>query len=131
MSLQKYRDLAREAESSSEYWTDVAISDFARELHALMKQRQVTNAQLARLLGVRRQFITKLLGGANVTLGTMAKLAMALDAVVRIHLERKEDRSADEGVVVDFARHKARAGKPAVPMARDSATDTVTMNWGR
>src|SRR5947209_16279715 len=103
MSLQKYRDLAREVESSSEYWMDVAISDFARELHALMKQRQITNAQLARLLGVRRQFITKLLGGANVTLGTMAKLATALDAVVRVHLERKEDRRTDQGVVVDFA----------------------------
>jgi transcriptional regulator with XRE-family HTH domain len=95
MSLQHYRTLAAEAESTPEYWTDIALSDFARELHTRMKQRGVTNAELARRLGVRRQFITRLLGGANMTLVTMVKLATALDAVVRVRLEGKEERTED------------------------------------
>lgn len=103
MSLQRYRDLAKEAESSVEYWTDVAVNDFARELHELMKRRNVSNAELARRLGVERQYISKLLGGANVTLQTMVKLAMALDGVVRVRLEQREDRKVDAGVVVEFA----------------------------
>ena len=116
MSLQRYRELASEAESSPEYWVDVAISDFARELHGLMKQRRVSNAELARRLGVKRQFVTKLLGGANVTLGTMVKLAMALDAVVRVRLEGKDERvsaeNADSDVVVELVatRRERRRG---------------------
>jgi transcriptional regulator with XRE-family HTH domain len=107
MSLQRYRELTKEAESSVEYWTDVAMNDFARELQALMKRRNVSNAELARRLGVERQYISKLLGGANVTLQTMVKLAMALDGVVRVRLERREDRKMDTGAVVEFA-----AGEP-------------------
>ncbi|MFY9821864.1 MAG: helix-turn-helix transcriptional regulator [Thermoanaerobaculia bacterium] len=115
MSLQRYRGLTVEAESSAEYWADIAISDFARELHGLMKRRGVSNAELARRLGVRRQFVTKLLGGANVTLVTMVKLAMALDAVVRLRLEGKEERAskedADSGVVVKLAAARREPGR--------------------
>ncbi len=107
LNRQKYRDRSREAEASTEYWTDVAISDFVRELTALMKERQISNAELARRMGVERQYISKLLGGANVTLGTMVKLGMALDAVVRVRLEKKEERGmaaeeSEASVVVDF-----------------------------
>ena len=69
----------------------VAVNDFARELHELMKRRNVSNAELARRLGVERQYIGKLLGGANVTLQTMVKLAVALDGVVRVRLEQREE----------------------------------------
>lgn len=95
MSLDRYRKLAREAESSEEYWKAVAIDDFTRELHNLMKRRGVTNAELARRIGVERQYITKLLGGANVTLQTMVKLALALGAMIRLHL-------ADRGTVTHW-----------------------------
>lgn len=114
MSLQKYRELSRQAETSPAYWTDIAVSDFARELSLLMKRRNITNAELARRLGVKRQYVSKLLSGTNVTLGTMVKLAMALDAVVRIRLETTEERGerartaadAEGDVVVDLAEHR-------------------------
>jgi transcriptional regulator with XRE-family HTH domain len=114
MSLQKYRELSQQAETSPEYWTDLAVSDFARELALLMKRRNVTNAELARRLGVKRQYVSKLLSGTNVTLGTMVKLAMALDAVVRIRLETNEEREermqtaadAEGEVVVDLPEHR-------------------------
>jgi transcriptional regulator with XRE-family HTH domain len=112
MSLQRYRDLAKEAESSVAYWTDVAVNDFARELHELMKRRNVSNAELARRLGVERQYISKLLGGANVTLQTMVKLAMALGGVVRVRLEEREDRKIDAGVVVEFAPGEPLPAEP-------------------
>lgn len=119
MSLQRYRELAKEAESTVDYWADVAVSDFARELHGLMKRRGVTNAELARRIGVERQYISKLLGGANVTLHTMVKLAMALDAVVRVRLEGKEERAENaasaSGVVVELVTPRKDEESEEVP----------------
>lgn len=114
MSLQKYRELSRQAETSPDYWADIAISDFARELSLLMKKRNITNAELARRMGVKRQYVSKLLSGTNVTLGTMVKLALALGAVVRLHLETNEEREerartaagAEDEVVVDLAQRR-------------------------
>lgn len=130
MSLQKYRELSRQAETSPEYWTDIAVSDFARELSLLMKRRNITNAELARRLGVKRQYVSKLLSGTNVTLGTMVKLAMALDAVVRIRLETNEERearartaaNADDEVVVDFAQRRPSPDHLRVLLWDDDAT---------
>jgi len=129
MSLHRYRELTAEAESSPEYWVDVAINDFARELHALMKRRGVSNAELARRLGVKRQFVSKLLGGANVTLGTMVKLAMALDAVVRVGLEGKEDRvsleGSDSGVVVELAATRREQRRGFEPAQREAVAQEI------
>lgn len=131
MSLEKYRELSREAESSTHYWTDIAISDFSRELHSLMQQRGITSSELARRLGVQRQFVSKLLGGANVTLGTMVKLAVALDAVVRVRLEKREDRKARSReaafAVSDLEEYRRRS----VPVlsAQDSDTKSVALRW--
>jgi transcriptional regulator with XRE-family HTH domain len=106
------------------------MSDFARELHSLMKQRGMSNAELARRLGVKRQFVTKLLGGANVTLATMVKLAMALDAVVRVRLEDREDRSsledADSGVIFDLAVSGRERGRGvASPQEEDVTREAI------
>jgi DNA-binding Xre family transcriptional regulator len=90
MSLEKYRRLAREAEETVDYWSEVASSDFVRELQRLMAQRGVSNAELARRIGTERQYVTKLMGGANVTLQTMVKLAMALGCMVRVHLADRD-----------------------------------------
>jgi len=92
MSLQRYRELMLKAEAGADYWREIAVSDFARELTHLMQARKIKNSELARRMGVQRQYITKLLNGTNATLGSMVKVALALDAVVRIRLEAKESR---------------------------------------
>lgn len=83
-----------EAEESVEYWLDIAVTDFTRDLHARMDALGVSQGELARRMGTSRPYVTKLLEGGNFTLQTMVKLAMALDAVVRVRLEGREERTA-------------------------------------
>lgn len=98
--------LAQALESSEEdvdYWKDIAITDFTRDLHARMQELGVTQGELARRMGTSRPYVTKLLSGSNFTLETMVKLAMALDSVVRVRLEGREERAAE--------RHTAAASQ--------------------
>jgi transcriptional regulator with XRE-family HTH domain len=90
VDMARYRKMFEEAETSADYWTASPIFDFTEDLCRLMKEQGVSRAELARRIGTSRAYITRLLGGsANFTLGTMVKLAMALDGVVRIHIADK------------------------------------------
>jgi transcriptional regulator with XRE-family HTH domain len=110
-SAEKLAKALEQAERSVEYWRDIAVTDFTRDLHARMNELGVSQGELARRMGTSRPYVTKLLDGGNFTLQTMVKLAMALDAVVRIRLEGKEERDAERqagsAVVVDLAEHRA------------------------
>jgi transcriptional regulator with XRE-family HTH domain len=88
-----FADLLQRAELAEDYWLDMAISDFSRELHARMEAMGVTHRELAKRMGTSRPYVTKLLSGGNFTLQTMVKLAMALDAVVRVRLEDRGKRA--------------------------------------
>jgi transcriptional regulator with XRE-family HTH domain len=114
---EKLAKAVERAERSVEYWRDIATTDFTRDLHARMKELGISQGELARRMGTSRPYVTKLLDGSNFTLQTMVKLAMALDAVVRIRLEGKEEREAERqaasaamtgaAVVIDLAEHRA------------------------
>jgi len=87
MSIDKYRDIIREAEHDSEYWHALPATEFAIEIARLMSEQKVSRAELARRLGTSRANVTKLLrGDARLKLLTMAKVAKALDAVVHVHV---------------------------------------------
>jgi transcriptional regulator with XRE-family HTH domain len=85
-----------QAEDGVDYWRDIAVTDFTRDLHARMKALGISQGELARRMGTSRPYVTKLLEGGNFTLQTMVKLATALDAVVRIRLEGREQRVAEQ-----------------------------------
>lgn len=87
-----------EMRSSVHYHADSAISDFVDEVDRLMTEQGVSKAELARRLGVTKPYVTKVLQGQNFTVHTMAKIAVALDRFVRIHL-------APSGVVVSWVEH--------------------------
>ncbi|HYO15040.1 MAG TPA: helix-turn-helix transcriptional regulator [Thermoanaerobaculia bacterium] len=89
-TLERYRQMFQEAQSSVDYWLDGPIVDFTEDICRLMKEKDVSKAELARRLGTSRAYVTKLLGGnANFTLATMVKVAMVLEGVVRIHVANK------------------------------------------
>jgi plasmid maintenance system antidote protein VapI len=92
---EKFAALLERAEDSIEYWRDVAITDFARDLHMLMQRRKINHTELADRIGTSRPYITRILGGGNFTLETMVRLSMALGGVVRIHI-------ADRGTVTSW-----------------------------
>lgn len=86
-SFERYRQMFNDARSSVDYWLEGPIVDFTEDICRLMKEKNVSKAELARRLGTSRAYVTKLLGGnANFTLATMVKVAMALDGAVRVHV---------------------------------------------
>lgn len=111
MGLEEYAEMLQDAEKSVDFWYDIAVTDFSQELHARMRELNVSAAELARRMGTSKAYVSQLLDGGNFTLQTMVKIAMALGAVVRIHLEGNEERAAvaaasNSEVVVDLASHK-------------------------
>jgi len=87
MSLRdRFSRLIQDSQQTVEYWRDVAVTDFTRDLHDRMQRMGVTHAELARRMGTSRPYVTKLLDGGNFTLETMVKLSMALGGVVRVHI---------------------------------------------
>ena len=89
--LTQYRKMLEEAETSVDYWAGIPVIQFTEDLCRLMREKNVSRAELARRIGSSRAYITRLLGGdANFTLATMVKLAMALDGAVHVHIADKK-----------------------------------------
>jgi transcriptional regulator with XRE-family HTH domain len=114
MSIDKYRDILREAERDSEYWLAVPATEFASEVARRMTEQKVSRAELARRLGTTRANVTKLLrGDARLKLQTMARVAMALNATVHVHVA---DRYAVTRWIDVFS-----SGQSLIPSAKGSA----------
>jgi plasmid maintenance system antidote protein VapI len=82
-----FENLYKEAERQDDYWIARRALDFTEGIVQVMTDMKVTRAELARSLGTSQAYITKLLrGDVNFTLGTMVRLARALDAELRLSL---------------------------------------------
>ena len=77
--IQQYRD-------DPVFVAEQLIIEINEEICRQMAQENVNRAELARRLGVTRQFITKLLNGnPNLTVLTLVKIAVALGARVKMN----------------------------------------------
>lgn len=82
-----YEEATRGFEQDSEYWAEGMKLEFAEEVIRLMSERKMSRADLARKLGTSPAYVTKILHWtANLTLVSMAKIALALDARVSLSL---------------------------------------------
>lgn len=87
MSQKSFAALFEAAERHDEYWTERAIIEFTEALSRWMEEREISQAELAAVLGVSPPYISKVLrGNVNFTLATMTKLARALGAEVHVAL---------------------------------------------
>lgn len=79
-----YKSLSRDPQ----YLAEKLATDFLFELNRCMKRDGVSNGELAQRLDVSPAYISKVFGGTagNMSLETLAKLALALDQVVHVHL---------------------------------------------
>jgi transcriptional regulator with XRE-family HTH domain len=83
--------LFAEAEQHSDFWEEDAIIRFAEDVYLAMERVGLSRAELARRLGTSKAYVTKVLrGNANFTLKSMARLALALDSELRMHLAPRE-----------------------------------------
>lgn len=114
---EKYRELLDRAESSPDYWREAAIIGFTEGLCRRMEEKKISKAELARRMGTSRAYITRLLGGdANFTLGTMVKLALAVDGALHV-------RIGDQDVVPAFETEPAVKPEPKKVRKRREAKE--------
>ena len=96
-----FRQMVARHEGEPEFWVEYLKLVFSEEIGRMMDERGVSQAELARRLGTSRAYVAKVLRStANLTLATMAKLALALDARVELALVpwEKHASSSDSGV---------------------------------
>lgn len=87
MSGRSFKELFDEATSHPEFHKELAIIEFTEELSRVMREQGVTATELGRRIGASQAYISRVLnGGANFTLGSMTKLAMALGKELKMHL---------------------------------------------
>ena len=87
MSTRSFKDLFAEAERHPDFHKELAILEFTEELSRVMQDKAVSGAELGRRIGSSQAYISRVLnGGANFTLGSMTKLAMALGMELKMHL---------------------------------------------
>lgn len=79
-----------QAEDSLPYWVELAKLEFTEKVIARMQELGLSRSALAVKLGVQPGLVTRLLSGRNnFELGTMTKIARALDCDFRCHLQPK------------------------------------------
>jgi transcriptional regulator with XRE-family HTH domain len=80
--------MLKEARRHPAYWAQRAMRFFVRDLLARMASQRLTRAELAARIGASPAYVSKALrGDVNFTLETMAKLALATGARLRVELE--------------------------------------------
>jgi transcriptional regulator with XRE-family HTH domain len=119
-----FAELAREFENDPEYRVDELKLAFAEELTQMLDQRGIHQAELARRLGTSRAYITRIMKlNFNLTIETMAKIAIALDADLSIHLSARPATNT-RAAAPELSRRVVngayrRIGQPAVPVVSD------------
>lgn len=84
-----FASLFAKLETSPTYQAEKLAVAFLAELNVQMHSKQVSNAELARRMDVSPAYITKIFRGpSNLSIETLAKLAVALDCVVHLHLAK-------------------------------------------
>jgi transcriptional regulator with XRE-family HTH domain len=120
--IDDYRAFLKSVTSSLGYWKSYSLLQFTLSITRMMQSEKISGRKLAALLGMSPTQVSKVLSGKeNVTIETMAKFAMALDAVVYIHVAKRDvqvqwsellpldtsARPATDSTVIDFATAKA------------------------
>jgi transcriptional regulator with XRE-family HTH domain len=86
-----FAEMTRGYDRDPEYQAEYMKLIFGEELGDLMGQQHISQAELARRIGTSRAYITRIFrSDFNPTLETLAKLAIALDARIAIHLHPNE-----------------------------------------
>jgi transcriptional regulator with XRE-family HTH domain len=93
------------------YWSELAFLSFTEDLLKMMGE-EVSQAELARRVGVSRGYISRVFRGTeNLTLETMTKLALAVGGSVRLSVAPKdrEARRSDMPSVSDEIAEESAA----------------------
>ena len=102
-----FAEMTEGYEGDPEFLLQDAKLAFAEQLEELLERRHMSRADLARRLGTSRAYVTRVLRAEfNLTLETMIRIGLALDARVSL------------GMVAKDAPHRARRAPIRIPTAR-------------
>jgi transcriptional regulator with XRE-family HTH domain len=87
MTKKSFAALYAKVEATPAYQAEKVAVAFLAELNVHLQAHKVTNAELARRMGVSPAYITKIFRGpSNLSIETLTKLADALGCRVHVHL---------------------------------------------
>jgi len=123
-----YEEQKARFEKDPEYWVEEMRFAFSDEVGRMMEERGVTRAELARRLNSTPAYVTRLFRAMfNPTLLTLAKVAVALDARVSLHMHPAEasthwfelvDRPVPAGQIRPESCWAKYCGQPITPPAQ-------------
>jgi transcriptional regulator with XRE-family HTH domain len=89
--IERFRERARRAESDPRYVAEMLRLAFAEGVVRMLEARGMKRTELAEALGTNRGYVTRVLSTEyNLTLETMARIALALGANVSLHVAPRE-----------------------------------------
>jgi len=117
-SIERLRGRFRKIENDPRFVSEMMKLDFADDLVELLEARGLKRTELAEKLGTNRGYITRILNTEyNLSIETMAKIAVALDA--RITLSMQPRQSAPPAAVPVPARAAHRRARHSEFVASD------------
>jgi transcriptional regulator with XRE-family HTH domain len=85
--VSKYAKFVGRVRKSVDYWAQVAMRDFVRDLIRRMDRENMSQTKLAEVIGASPAYVSKIMrGDANFTLETMTKLALATGGRLRVQI---------------------------------------------
>ena len=102
-----YLEMFEKDSQSVDYWKEYAILSFTEELARKMEEKRISQTELARRLGSSAAYVSQALNGtANFTIGTMTKLAHALESKLSLHIADKDIVVRWEDLTIEQAVEK-------------------------
>jgi transcriptional regulator with XRE-family HTH domain len=91
-SIERYREWAAKMESAPRFVAEELKLAFADDLVRLLEARGLKRTELAEKLGTNRGYVTRVLNTEyNLSVETMAKIALALDARISLRMLPREE----------------------------------------
>ena len=91
-SIERYREWAQKIEKDQLFIAELLKLEFADDLVRLLEARGLKRTELAEKLGTNRGYITRILNTEyNLSVETMAKIALALDARISLRMLPREE----------------------------------------
>jgi len=124
----QFEQLMESPEFRKQYAIEGLVTEAGEFIARLMQQQGVTKAELARRLGKSRAYITQMLSGStNLTVRTLAEVAYALGAEVRLEAAPVEAAEREQArtelgqpvwKVIEMPRKETQGGPPPKRLVR-------------
>jgi transcriptional regulator with XRE-family HTH domain len=122
-SIERYREWAQKIEKDPLFIAELMKLEFADDLVRLLEARGLKRTELAERLGTNRGYITRILNTEyNLSVETMAKIALALDARISVRMLPREEveRRPRSSAPSRAARQRERQHELASPLLAQS-----------